>query len=168
MKTEILNQKQISQLIERIAFQVYENFFEEKQIFIGGIDGNGFEFAERLTKQLEKIAKSDFSGGIHLFKISLEKDKPLSREITISIDEQQFKDASIIVADDVINSGRTLIHAVGRVLKNPVKQLKTAVLVNRTHRRFPIHADFEGMAISTTLQDKIIVEFGEKECAYLV
>ncbi|MDX1349877.1 MAG: hypothetical protein R3279_06515, partial [Putridiphycobacter sp.] len=65
MKTEILNQNQISQLVERIAFQIYENFFEEEKVFIGGIAGNGFEFAERLTKQLNAISQSDFKGGIH-------------------------------------------------------------------------------------------------------
>ncbi|MDX1350413.1 MAG: phosphoribosyltransferase family protein, partial [Putridiphycobacter sp.] len=93
---------------------------------------------------------------------------PLSKPITLSIEDEKLKQGNIIIVDDVINSGRTLIHAVGRVLNNPVKKLKTAVLVNRTHRRFPISADFEGMAISTTLQDNIIVEFGAKECAYLV
>ncbi len=168
MKTEILDQKQINQLIERIAFQVYENFFEEQQVFIGGIAGNGFEFAERLVNQLKSIAKNDFKNGVHLFKITVDKDRPLSRAISLDIDDNLLKNENIILADDVINSGRTMIHAVGRVLNNPVKSIKTAVLVNRTHRRFPISADFEGMAISTTIQNNIIVEFGKKECAYLV
>jgi len=168
MKTEILTQSQISQKIERIAFQIYENTFNEQQLFIGGIDGNGFEFAERLTKQLKSISSSDFENGIHLFKIKVNKDNPLSEAITIDIEDDKLKDSSIIIADDVINSGRTMIHAVGRILSNPIKSIKTAVLVNRTHRMFPIHANFEGMAISTTLQDSIIVEFGDKECAYLV
>lgn len=168
MKTEILNKVQIDQLIERIAFQIYENFFEANQIFIGGIAGNGFEFAERLVEKLTAIAKKDFSDGVHLFKILMDKDLPLSKAITLSLNDEQLKNANIIIVDDVINSGRTMMYAVGRVLDNPIKSLKTAVLVNRTHRRFPISADFEGMAISTTLQDNIIVEFGETECAYLV
>lgn len=168
MKTEILNQSQINQMIERIAFQIYEDFFEESKLFVGGIAGNGYEFAERLVAQLKKITKNDFSEGIHLFKISVEKDSPLSNRISINIDDTKLKNENIIIADDVINSGRTLIHCVGRILENPIRSIKTAVLVNRTHRRFPIHADFEGMAISTTLQDNIIVELGTKECAYLV
>ncbi|MFK8037834.1 MAG: phosphoribosyltransferase family protein [Crocinitomicaceae bacterium] len=168
MRTEILNQSQINQMIERIAFQIYENFFEERQLFVGGIAGNGYEFAERLVNQLEKIAQNDFIDGIHLFKISVEKDSPLANRISLNIDDNKLKNANIIIADDVINSGRTLIHGVGRILENPIKSIKTAVLVNRTHRRFPIHADFEGMAISTTLQDNIIVEFGKEEYAYLV
>ena len=168
MKTEILNQAQINQLIERIAFQIYENFFEEKRVFIGGIDGNGFEFAERLVNQLKQIAGNDFEEGIHLFKITIDKDQPLSTAIALDIDDEALKHENVILADDVINSGRTMIHAAGRVLNNPVKSIKTAVLVNRTHRRFPISADFAGMAISTTLQDNIIVEFGDQELAYLV
>lgn len=168
MKTEILNKGQINQLVERIAFQIYELYFEEPEIFIGGIAGNGFEFAERLSIKVKEIAKNDFKGGVHLFKITLEKDKPLASPIQLDISDERLINANIILADDVINSGRTLIHAVGRILNNPVKSIKTAILVNRTHRRFPISADFEGMAISTTLQDNIIVEFGDNECAYLV
>ena len=138
MKTEILNQNQISQKIERIAFQIYEQFFNEDQLFIGGIEGNGFEFAERLSMRVKDIAKQDFKDGIHLFKISMDKDLPLSHPITLSIDDALLENANIIIADDVINSGRTIIHAVGRILKYPVKSIKTAILVNRTHRRFPI------------------------------
>lgn len=168
MKTEILNQSQIEQRIERIAFQIYENFYSENQLFIGGIDGNGFIFAERLTLALKKIAKQDFKDGIHLFNIKINKDAPLDDPIILNISLDTLKGANVILVDDVINSGRTLIHAVRHLLSTPILSIKTAVLVNRTHRRFPISADFAGMAISTTLQDKIKVDFGKKESAYLV
>jgi pyrimidine operon attenuation protein/uracil phosphoribosyltransferase len=71
------------------------------------------------------------------------------------------------VVDDVINSGRTLIYAVRELLGINLTALKVATLVNRTHRRFPIRADFVGLHISTTLQDNILVEFGAEEIAYL-
>ncbi|MFD1550558.1 phosphoribosyltransferase [Putridiphycobacter roseus] len=168
MKTEILNQSQIKQRIERIAFQIYENFYKEDQLFIGGIDGNGFIFAERLVVALKKIAADDFKGGIHLFNIKINKDAPLTVPIVMDISLEDLKGANVILVDDVINSGRTLIHAVRHLLSTNIHSIKTAVLVNRTHRRFPISADFEGMAISTTLQDKIKVQFGKQESAYLV
>jgi len=169
MKTELLDKNQIAQKIERISFEIYEQFHNESQIFIGGIEGNGFIFAERLVEQIKKIASTDkILADITLFLIKINKDAPLTENITLNINTEQLKNANIILADDVINSGRTMIYAVKHILSTPLKSLKTAVLVNRTHRRFPISADFVGMAISTTLQDKIKVEFDKKESAYLV
>jgi len=168
MKTEILNQNQISQKTERIAFEIYENFHNESQIFIAGIEGNGFIFAERLIQKLNKISGDDFKDGIRLFSIKINKDNPLDDPIELSIDTNYLNGANIILVDDVINSGRTLIHAVSKLLENKVHNIKTAILVNRTHRRFPISADFVGIDITTTLQDNIRVELKGKEVAYLV
>ena len=168
MKTEILNQDQITQITERIAFEIYENFHTESQIFIAGIEGNGFVFAERLMEALSKISKDDFKDGIRLFSIKVNKDSPLDAPIALNIDANYLDGANIVLVDDVINSGRTLIHAVAKLLENRVRSLKTAILVNRTHRRFPISADFVGMDITTTLQDNIRVELSGEEVAYLV
>ncbi len=41
-KTLILNSKQIAQKINRIAYEIYENNYAEKEIIIAGIGGNGF------------------------------------------------------------------------------------------------------------------------------
>ena len=167
MKTEILNQTQISQKVERIAFEILENFYSESEIFVGGIEGNGYIFAERLVEKIKEISNGSFSNGINLFKITISKDSPLEQDIILDIDSSRLAESSIILVDDVINSGRTLIHAVTKILEQKVRNIKTAVLVNRTHRRFPISADFVGMDITTTLQETIHVQFKDKEIAYL-
>lgn len=166
--TLILNANQIKQKTERIAYEIYENTFEEDILFIGGIKGNGFEFAERLVEKLNHIAKDTYPYGIRLFEISVNKTNPLQHSIDLSVDETALKNSSVILVDDVINSGSTLVHATARILQQNVKTIKTAILVNRTHRKFPILADYVGLDITTTLQDNIVVEFGENECAYLV
>jgi pyrimidine operon attenuation protein/uracil phosphoribosyltransferase len=172
MKTEILNSNHINQKIERIAYQIYEDTFEEPEIFIAGIKGNGMEFAKRLHEQLRDISTGDYLNGIHLFEITVHKSNPLNHTIDISITAEQLKNVTVILADDVINSGSTLLHATSSILQQQVKTIKTAVLVNRTHRRFPISANYVGLDITTTLQDKIVVEFDEKnaqkDLAYLV
>jgi pyrimidine operon attenuation protein/uracil phosphoribosyltransferase len=168
MKIQILNSIQIEQKIERIAYEIYENTFEEKEIFIGGIKGNGYIFAERLQQKLDEISDPKQPNTVHLFKISLSKTNPLQHSINISIEDNKLNNATIILVDDVINSGSTLLHATSKLLQNNIKTIKTAILVNRTHRRFPILADFVGINITTTLQDNIIVEFGDSEQAYLV
>ncbi|WP_027419914.1 phosphoribosyltransferase family protein [Crocinitomix catalasitica] len=162
-KSIVLSGGQIEQKIERIAYQIYENTFNEKVVFLGGIAGNGYILAERIQKQLKKISNLD----IQLFEINVNKEAPLSQEITLSIDDERLNQSSLILIDDVINSGRTMIYAVGRILQNEIHVLKIATLVNRTHRRYPVKADFVGLNIATTLQDSITVEFGTDEIAYL-
>lgn len=162
-KSIVLNQEQIKQKIERIAYEILENTFEEKEIFVGGIAGNGFLLAERIVSKLNEISDQQ----IKLFEVTVNKDNPNDFPINLSIDDQDLSQSTIIIFDDVINSGRTMIHAVKRILDNKISVLKVATLVNRTHRRYPVQADFVGLNISTTLKDNIVVELGEKEIAYL-
>lgn len=159
----VLDRRQIAQKTERIAFEIYENTFDSPKIYIGGITGNGFFFAERLVKKLNEISKQE----VRLFEITVNKDAPTKNSITLSIPENELNGATVILVDDVINSGRTLIHAVGKLLNNDVHVLKVATLVNRTHRRYPVHADFVGLNIATTLKDHIMVSLGDEEMAYL-
>ena len=159
----VLNQEQIRQKTERIAFEILENTFEDKNLFIAGICGNGYVFAERLLAELKKHS----SQNITLFEVKINKKSPLTDSINYAVSADDLKGSTVILVDDVINSGITLIHSVSALLTHDLKALKVATLVNRTHRRFPVKADFVGLNVSTTLQDNIMVEFGEKEVAYL-
>ncbi|MCG8577484.1 MAG: phosphoribosyltransferase [Flavobacteriales bacterium] len=162
-KSIVLTRSQIDQKIDRIAFEIYENSFEENVIYLGGISGNGFLFAERLVAKLSEI--SDQS--VRLFELSIDKDAPLEHEINLSVSNEELQGSTMILVDDVINSGRTMSYAVRKVLENKLKVLKIATLVNRTHRRFPVHADFVGLNIATTLKDNIVVQLDGEEVAYL-
>ncbi|MCB9223371.1 MAG: phosphoribosyltransferase family protein [Crocinitomicaceae bacterium] len=164
MKEVVLNKEQIALKTERIAFEILENTFEEAKIYVGGIEGNGYLFAERIVEELSKNTDQE----IRLFKIEINKDAPLQKEICFSIPEDELNDQSVVLVDDVINSGRTMIYAVRTLLGNKLKQLKVATLVNRTHRKFPVQADFVGMNISTTIMDNIQVDLGKEDVAYLV
>jgi len=159
----VLNAQQIHQKIERIAFEILENTFEHQEIFVAGISGNGFLLAERIVAKLSNISDQK----IRLFEVSVNKESPLDHSIKLSIDDSDLSQSTVIIIDDVINSGRTMIHAVRRILDNKLSELKVATLVNRTHRRYPVQADFVGLNISTTLHDNIIVELGANEVAYL-
>lgn len=165
MKTKsiVLDRRQIAQKTERIAFEIMENTFETPKIYVGGITGNGFLFAERLVKTLNEISSQE----IRLFEVTVDKEAPAKRQVSLSIPENELNSATVILVDDVINSGRTLIYAVKKLLDHEVQILKVATLVNRTHRRYPVHADFVGLNIATTLKDTIMVSLGEEEMAYL-
>ena len=99
--------------------------------------------------------------------VSLNKDNPYDSKIICNLSSIEVKDKVVILVDDVLNSGKTLMYAVSEFLSVPLINLSTLVLINRNHNRYPIKADFEGMSLSTTLNEHIHVVFGEEEGVYL-
>lgn len=163
-KVLILNNKQISQKINRIAYQIFEDNYLEKEIIIVGIANKGFLFAEKLAKQLELISNLN----IELAKLTLNKDNPIEHKEELSIPDTDLNDKVIILVDDVLNTGKALIYGVKYLLNFPIKRMSTAVLVDRNHKRYPIGTHYVGLALSTTLQNHISLEFkGDKVSAYL-
>jgi len=160
----ILNQLQISQKIRRIAYQIYETNSSEKEVILAGIVGNGFVFAEKLEEVLREIS----SLKITVCKVTMDKKNPLN-PITTSIDVEDYKNKSLILVDDVLSSGTTLIYGIKHFLEVPLKKFKTAVLVNRNHKKYPVKADFKGISLSTSVKEHIQVEFSNNRAiAYLV
>lgn len=149
----VLDQHQIQQKITRLAHEVLENTYGINELFIGGIVGNGEIFA----KQVAEIVKENSSQKVTYFKIGLHKDEPLNHEISCSIDVKEFNNQTVILVDDVINSGTTMQYAVMKVLEQPVRSVKTLALVDRMHRRYPIKCDFVGMTLTTTLKERVEV-----------
>jgi len=89
--------------------------------------------------------------------------------ITTSIDVEDYKNKSLILVDDVLSSGTTLIYGIKHFLEVPLKKFKTAVLVNRNHKKYPVKADFKGISLSTSVKEHIQVEFSNNRAiAYLV
>ena len=148
----ILNHDEINHKIRRIAFQIYETNVNEKEVILAGIDKNGYVFAKKLKTILQKI--SDIN--VVLCKVTIDKKNP-SSEIKTSIPEADYKNKSLVLVDDVLNSGTTLIYGVKHFLNVPLKQFKTAVLVNRNHKKYPVKADFKGISLSTSLHEHIHV-----------
>jgi len=159
----ILNNKQINNKIKRIAYQIYENNIDEKEIILAGIQTNGFVFAQKIKEALHAISNID----VILCEVSINKKNP-QEKIKTSLKSDAYKNKSLVLVDDVLNSGTTLMYAVKHFLDVPLKQFKTAVLVNRNHKKYPIKADFKGLSLSTSLQEHISVAFTNKSAtAYL-
>ncbi len=164
-KVKILDTLQINQKLSRLAYEVYENNFSEKELLIVGIDGNGYKVATNLCDKLKKISPLKITLG----KITVNKDKPWDGEALTDFEEKIFMNKTIILVDDVLNSGKTLMYAVKLFLDKPVKKINTVILVDRSHTRFPVKADFVGLRLSTTLQEHIEADFSKKgkETVYL-
>ena len=164
MRTIILDNKQIEQKINRLAHQVFENNHEESEIIIAGIASRGFVLAERIAVILQDIS----SIKVRVEEIKVNKIDPISSKINVPFADKDLEGKVVFVVDDVVNSGRTLIYVVRHFLNVPVKKLRTLVLVDRGHNRYPIRADYVGLSLATTLQEHVSVEFSKgKDVVYL-
>lgn len=161
MKNRILTHEQIQHITKRIAYQIYESNVDEEVIVVAGINGGGVNFAKKVVTVLQKITEAE----IVLCKVDMDKKNPLKSGVGTSIPEETYQNKSIVLVDDVLNSGTTLIYGTHHFLKTPIKQLKTAVLVNRNHKKYPIKADYKGISLSTSLNEHIKVVFEDKNDA---
>ena len=164
IKNIILDDSQIRNKIKRISLEITEDNINENEIVIVGVEPKGFKIAEEILKNIKKISKIDLT----LCKIKIDKKNPY-KELSISIDTDYLKNRSVVLVDDVLNSGSTLIYSAKYLLNIKLKKLKTAVLINRSHTKFPITANFNGLSLSTSLQNHIEVKFEENSIkAYLI
>jgi pyrimidine operon attenuation protein / uracil phosphoribosyltransferase len=147
----ILDNEQIKWKIKRMAYQLWEHNSNEESVTIIGIEGSGLAVARSLASLLKKISPLK----VEVIGLKMNKRKPLSKEITIETD---LTGKAVILADDVANSGKTLIYALKPVLNFEVKKIMIAVLVDRKHKSYPVASDIIGHSVATTLQEHIEVE----------
>lgn len=150
---QILTSLQTRQKIRRIAFEIYEQNFEEKEIILAGIVGEGYEFAKALTQELRSISP------LEVKLIELRFDKTTNQQSDIHFDDAsvQVENQVVVVVDDVLNTGRTLAFALEPFLKVQMKKVQVAVIVDREHHKFPISADYVGYSLSTTISERVEV-----------
>ncbi|MCC6384153.1 MAG: phosphoribosyltransferase [Bacteroidia bacterium] len=155
----LLNKEQIEQRINRIAFQIYEDCYNEKEVLIAGIRKNGFTLAAKIEKVLNKICKLK----TRLIEVRIDKSHPLEKPIELSVDSKEMSGKTVILVDDVLNSGKTLTYSLRKMLNADLKKLRTVLLVDRDHKLYPVSADFVGMTLSTTMQEHVTCEFRDKD-----
>ena len=155
----ILNKQQTLQKIKRMAFEIYERNAQESEIVFIGIEKSGFRLAELLAADFGQIAPLSYQ----LVKLSLDKSVPFGAKVQLSAPLEGLADKVIILVDDVLNTGRTLIYSLQPFFEIPVRKFQTALLVNRDYRLFPIAADYVGYALATTLQEHVTVVLDDEE-----
>lgn len=156
-KNTILSHKEIEHKIKRIAYQIYESNADETELVIAGIESNGYLLARKIKAKLDKISEIEST----LCKVSIDKAVP-TNPIKTSISKEDYSNKSIVLVDDVLNSGSTLIYGIKHFLDVPLKQFKTAVLVNRNHKKYPVKADFKGISLSTSLFEHVHVNLSKQ------
>ena len=161
---QILNHKQIEQKIQRIAIEIIEHNLGEKEIILAGINNNGMHFAELLMNEI--LANSEID--IILTRIKLNPAEPLKEEVLLEMPVEDCEHKVLIIVDDVANTGRTIFYAFKPLLETQLKKVEVAVLMDRTHKSFPIKVDYCGQALATTLQQNIEVKIKGQRKAVLL
>ena len=159
----ILSHVEIQHKIKRIAYQIYETFVDDDSIVIAGIASNGYVFATKIAEELELISTLK----VVLCEVMIDKHHP-NQAIKTSIAEELYANKGVVLVDDVLNSGTTLIYGVKHFLETPLNKLKTAVLIDRNHKKYPVKVDFKGLSLSTSSKEHVNVVFENNESyAYL-
>ena len=155
---EILDNKQIIAKIERLAYQIYENNYKNKSIILLGINNNGYRFAELLKDKYDAITEQT----INIGHIRVNAANPLESEIELDIDLKTLNKKTVIIVDDVANTGRTIFYGTKPIMEFLPKKIEAAVLVDRKHKLFPIKVDYVGLTLATTLKENITVDLTKK------
>ncbi len=158
METSILNAAQINKKITRIAYEIYEENASEKEVVLAGTVSGGYELAQKLETVLKKISPLKTT----MMKVTVDRNK-LTGEGAIKLDSNvNLAGKTVILVDDVLNTGQMLSYCMKTILQFPVRRLRIAVLVDRNHTLFPIKSDYTGLSIATTLQEHIQVNLKTK------
>ncbi|WP_235298340.1 phosphoribosyltransferase family protein [Portibacter marinus] len=155
---KVLNHDQIKQKITRLAIEILEHNFDEKEIVLLGMNNTGYSFATLLESELKKI----YDQKLTIKRISINPKSPLKNDATIEDGEDYLKGKTVIIVDDVANTGRTIFYAFKPILNVLPKKVEVAVLVNRKHKNFPVKVDYMGLELATTVKESIKVDISEE------
>lgn len=157
-RTLLLSPSAIRHKLERMAYEILESNYSEKEIILGGINVKGLALAKTLARILKSIGDST----ITVVPVKVVPENPVKDDVEVE-NPKVAHGKVVIICDDVANTGRTILYAMKPFLSVLPKKVQVAVLVDRKHKRFPISADFVGMLLSTTLQEHIEVELKGEE-----
>ena len=141
-----------------MAMEVAERNSNQPSIILIGIKENGMVVARKVAAYLENV----FKGSVHLLALQIDKKNPGPVTLSEALD---FNGATIILIDDVANSGRTMLYALKPLLDQHPASIQTMALVERTHKLFPVAVDYIGLSVSTTHDQVIQVKVEQGEVA---
>lgn len=161
-RTLILDDARMARTVERMAWQILERHAGAERLILAGIRNSGYALAERIQAHLSSSVKAE------LIDLEVNKREPSLTDTRSSVDVASLAGAHIVVVDDVLNSGATLLYGVAHFLTVPVGRITTVVLIDRNHKRFPVKADIKGLSLSTSLHERVEVDWSGPCATYLV
>jgi pyrimidine operon attenuation protein/uracil phosphoribosyltransferase len=157
MTNIVLNADDIEKKIKRLSYQIIEKNFNKKNIIIIGIQSNGKYLSERIKGYVMEY--SDIK--VSLYDMELDKKNFLFKKCTPELIYDHINNNIIVFIDDVMNSAGTLMYAINKILSYHPKDIQIGVLIERTHKSFPLSANFKGLELSTSEFEHVEVRLNE-------
>lgn len=149
IRKKIMDEKDIENAIEDIADQIIGRNGEGSKLYIVGVRTRGVPLSGRIKNVLEK--KYSLSVPMGTLDITLYRDdlsrmpSPLVRKTELP---EPVDGATVVIADDVIYTGRSVRAALGEIMDyGRPGMVQLAVLIDRGMRELPIQPDFAGIRI---------------------
>lgn len=146
----ILQKSSADKKLRRMAMEIAERNIEVPHLILIGIKNNGLIIADKIAGYLKDI----YSGSLSVLALDINKRNP---DVIKIKPEMDFNGQTIIVIDDVANSGRTFLYALKPLLQCLPKKIETLALVERTYKLFPIAINYVGISVSTQEHENIAV-----------
>ncbi|MBC7553938.1 MAG: phosphoribosyltransferase [Taibaiella sp.] len=152
----ILDKERIAHKLRRMAYEIWEHNCDETAVTLIGIESGGKAVADNLAALVKEICPLQ----VTVLSVTINKKNPLNHALDF---EENLTGKSVILVDDVTNSGKTITYSLHAILSYDLKKVMVAVLVDRKHKSFPVASDIVGLTIATTLQEHIEVEIQGSE-----
>lgn len=156
----IMDQAYMSRVLLRIAHQVIEATAANTKIVLFGINQRGQFIAEQLASAISSLVSEE----ILTFDLFVDYKTNEIRFDEVNQLPANLAEQNVLVVDDVIFSGITMFKAINYLIERySFKALMTAALIDRGHRKVPVHCDFCGLLYPTKLKEQIFARVGEDQ-----
>jgi pyrimidine operon attenuation protein/uracil phosphoribosyltransferase len=158
----LMDAEQAERCLNRLAYEIYERNIDLTSLVLVGIERRGVELAHIVSKKIEKISPLK----PEVITLVINKQSPTEAHFKTDFNPEN---KTVVLIDDVSNSGKTLTYALRLFLETDVQAIQVGVLIERQHKRFPISSNYIGLQIATTVQNHISVDIrnGKVQGAYI-
>lgn len=162
MKTQTtIEATRIAEALEALSTGIAEACGAAENLALIGIANGGITFGQKLAAAVSAKLGSDVPFGS--VNMTFHRDDVRSNPIPSGKDRTDLpfpiEGATLVLADDVIHSGRTVRAAMNEIfdLGRP-ERIYLAALCDRGGRRLPVQPDFTGLTLETDPSQKVKVK----------
>ena len=170
----IMDESKLQKVIKRIASEIIADYQGSYKLVIVGLKTRGEFIANRIIQEINKSENIDIETGVLDATLYRDDFRSNLKVPNISIDDMPFTidDKKIILVDDVVFTGRSILAAINALMdRGRPKIIQFAALIDRGLRELPIKSDYIGEVVKTLPSQEIRVRLSEvdkEDSVYLV
>jgi len=148
----IINQKEISAMVRRIADEINEDLGDEPAVFIGVLKGCVFFFTD-LVRKLKPKVEIDF------IQVSSYGDSTLSSGTVVLVKDitADVRNRHVFLVEDIVDTGTTLNDVADMIRARHPKSVRIVSLLSKPSRRT---VDIDISFLGAEIDDVFVVGYG--------